>query len=196
MDNTIISALIAACVTIIGVIFTYITTKQQLRIQSKDMDLKKDQLDLERKKIVNISNDVQKEITILHQNQLQEILKKRIEVYPYLWETVTIYWEHCENNKKDKKWCSEFLNALKRCNEQYGVYFSEAVYTQYHTLFYELKGIYIDLRMLDTIIDKNHIEKINILWYGSDKYGLGLASQLKNDLGSYKIALIQDKSTK
>ena len=50
--------------------------------------------------------------------------------------------------------------------------------------------------MLNSTVDNTHIDTINKLWYGSDNYGLGLASQLKNDLGSYKIALIQDRLTK
>ena len=207
MDTTITSALIAGFVAFIGVIFTFISTKQQLKIQSQEMKLKQeqinqelklkqDQLDIEKKKIENIRADIQKEITILHQNQLQEILKKRIEVYPHLWEIVTIHWQHHDNNKKNLQWCNRFLNELKRCNEKYGVYFSQAVYKQFHVLYHELKGIHIDLKMLDTIIDNKHIDTINILWYGSDEYGLGLASELKNDLGSYKLALIQDKLTK
>jgi hypothetical protein len=49
--------------------------------------------------------------------------------------------------------------------------------------------------MPNSIVDNTHIVTINTIWYGSDSYGLGLASQLKNDLGSYKIALIQDRLT-
>ena len=43
MNDTIISAIIAASVAFIGFIFTYITTRQQLKI-------KQEQLNLERKK--------------------------------------------------------------------------------------------------------------------------------------------------
>jgi len=104
MNTALISASIAAIVSFLGIIFTFISTKQQLKLQSKEVELKQkqitqelklkeEQLNIERKKLENIRNEIQKEITILHQNQLQEILKKRIEVYPRLWEIVTIYWQ-------------------------------------------------------------------------------------------------------
>jgi len=91
---------------------------------------------------------------------------------------------------------TKFLKELQKCNERFGIYFSQAVYKQYHALYKELKKICIDFKISDTIIDNQQIDIINILWYGSEKYGLGLASELKNDLGSYKLALIQDKFTK
>ena len=195
MNTTIISASIGASVALVGAILAYISAKQQLKISFKEIELKQSQLEFERKRLSNIGDDLQKEMAKLHQDQLQEILKKRIEIYPYLWEVVTVHWQHYENNRKDKNWCKTFLKELKRCNEKYGVYFSQAVYEQYHALYMELKRIYIDLEISGTIIDNTHIDTINILWYGGENYGLGLASQLKNDLGSYKIALIQDRQT-
>ena len=194
MDSTIVSAIIAALVTTLGVIVTYFSTKQQLKLKLKEINLKQEELNLERKKLESIGNDLQKEMATLHQNQLQDVLKKRIEVYPHLWEVVTVHWQHFDNNKKDINWCKTFINELERCNEQYGVYFSQAVYEQYHTFYMELKKIMLNLETFGGIIDNNDISTIDLLWYGNEKYGLGLASQLKNDLGSYKIALIQDKS--
>ena len=192
MDTTIVSAIIAALVTSFGVIITYLTTKQQLKLKLKEVNIKQEELEIERKKLESIGYELQKEMTILHQNQLQDILKKRIEVYPYLWEIITVHWQHFDNNKKDINWCKTFINELKRCNEQYGVYFSQAVYEQYHAFYMELKKIKLELETFGGIIDNTQISTIDLLWYGNEKYGLGLASQLKNDLGSYKIALIQD----
>lgn len=195
MYTTIVSTVIAALVTSLGVLITYLTTKQQLKLKLKEVNIKQEELELERKKLESIGYELQKEMTILHQNQLQDILKKRIEVYPHLWEIITVHWQHFDNNKKDRSWCKTFINELKRCNEQYGVYFSQAVYEQYHAFYMELKKIMLELETFGGIIDNTQISTIDLLWYGNEKYGLGLASQLKNDLGSYKIALIQDAKT-
>lgn len=193
MDSIIISTTITASVATFGVIVTYFATKEQFKLKLKEVNLKQKELELEREKLESIGNDLRTEMATLHQNQLQDILRKRIEVYPHLWEVVTVHWQHCDNNKKDKSWCKSFINELKRCNEQYGVYFSQAVYEQYHAFYMELKKIMLDLETFGGIVDNSHISTIDLLWYGNEKYGLGLASQLKNDLGSYKIALIQDK---
>jgi len=189
MDTTIISALIASFVSLVSIVITYFTTKQQFKF-------KLEEIEIEKNKLKNITDEIEKEMTILNQNQLHEILKRRIEVYPYLWEIILVHWQHRKHDEKDKKWCASFIKELKRCHEQYGVYFSQAVYEKYHELFHELTGLHYELSLDNTLINETYITKINTIWYGSNEYGFGLASNLKNDLGSYKIAAIQDFGTK
>ena len=193
MDNTFFSAIIAGIVSLIGVIVAYATAKQQFRMKIKEISIQQQKLEIERKKLESINKELKNEMSIINQHQLQEILKKRIEIYPYLWQIITKYWQHTDNNEKDIQWCKLFVQELKLCNEKYGVYFSQSVYKQYHELIQILNTIYLDLNIKDYILDNEQINTINTIWYGSIHYGPGLAYQIKNDLGSYKIALIQDR---
>ena len=165
MDSTLLSALISGMIAIISVVVSVSISRQQLK----------------------------SEFESLRQSQFTEILKKRIEVYPKVWDivlTYTINW-NIEQKEHNRKWVSEFLSAINECHAEIGVYFSQAVYRKFHELQTEL----IDLErkfIKEGKITQQDIDRVSVVFIGTGQT-LGLATHLKNDLGSYGYAVIQEK---
>ena len=135
---------------------------------------------------------VRSKIDELTQAQLKELLTKRIEVYPQLWliaRTRLSDWER-EGKPIDSTWARELLTELMSWHARNGVFLSQASYDS----FAELRGAALNLvrrRNAPTLEDLQALDRLNTSGY--EKKGAhydGLATCLKNDLGSYKSLVL------
>lgn len=162
-ENIIISSVISLVIAFIGAIVSVWSSKHQVNSQ----------------------------IESLRQTQFTEIVKKRIEVYPKLWNIVLRYttnWD-IEGRPHDTSWVSSFLSAINECHAEIGVYFSQSVYEKFCNLRKALSDLEKKSRSGGKITEQD-IRNISDIFSGKDGTP-GLATQLKNDLGSYRDTLIQ-----
>lgn len=154
----------------------------------------KKELELKAKEIDATVKKLHSELEVLQQTQFTEILKKRLEVYPKIWEIVmthTLNWQ--SNNKvRDYQWVKEFLEQLTACSAEVGVFFSQAVYVRY----IDLENILINLEK--KLSEGVKVEEFELfmpdrIFVGENNDG-GLATFLKDDLGSYRDAIIQARN--
>jgi hypothetical protein len=145
--------------------------------------------------ILSARLQVRSKIDELTQAQLREVITKRIEVYPQLWfiaQTWLSDWER-EGKPIDSAWATELQAGLMCWHAQNGVFLSQASYES----FGALRSTVLDLvkRCKDggtlTLEDLRTMDRIYSLGY-STKNGWhdGLATCMKNDLGSYKSLLL------
>ncbi|MCP4662103.1 MAG: hypothetical protein GY856_42415 [bacterium] len=131
------------------------------------------------------------------QAQLLEILKKRIECYPPLWEILisyTINWPYKGTNR-DWQWANAFLMELDSWNATYGLFFSHAARVKFIELRSFLLGIEGKLTD-DESVTRSDFEEMYYILVGIEEKGeVGLDTHLRNDLGSYRIAAIQSSKT-
>ncbi len=129
----------------------------------------------------------------LQQAQLSKILERRIEAYPKLWAIHIRYetnWT-MENKPKDLEWAENYLSELNEFNVENGLFFSQALYEK----FFELRQ-YLLTAQTQTAkgkpVDPSLTQKIRDVVYGEDGQA-GLATILKDDLGSYRGAALQQR---
>ena len=163
MNSPLTPILISSGIAILGLIASVWTSKQQVKSQ----------------------------IESIRQSQFTEIVKKRAEVYPRLWNIVLTYTSNwnIEGKPHDASWVSGFLSAINECHAEIGVYFSQPVYEK----FCELRKALVTLEEKSKSggkITQQDVDEVSIIFSGCDGL-LGLATHLKNDLGSYGYAAIQ-----
>lgn len=129
----------------------------------------------------------------LQQAQLGKILEKRIEAYPKLWAIHIRHETHwaMENKPKDLKWAESYLAALNDFNVEYGLFFSQALYEK----FFELREHLLTAKAQTPkgrTVDPALTQKIRDAVYGRDGKP-GLSTILKDDLGSYRGAALQQR---
>src|SRR5581483_5403595 len=163
MDSTLLAGLIAAVVSVIGLAFSLLTTRWQLRSKLSELE----------------------------QAQLEDVLKERMTAYPKLWsilQTNITNW-NIEKKERNAQWANDFLAALNACHADYGVFFSQSVYTR----FFELRAVLI--KIVDECAQKpgsvspQDLDSLEWIWSGKEKPGL--ATQLKADLGSYRSTIFE-----
>ncbi len=187
MDSTVLAALISGAIAVIGVFVSLITARWQIGLQKKELDLKARELDTATKQLYS-------ELESLRQNQFTEVLKKRLSVYPSVWATVTKYtlqWK-AENKQRNHEWAKDFLKELAFCNTEAGVFFSQAVYERFNELCNTLLKIETQLAT-EKRVDEQELYMPDRIWVGTNGEG-GLATFLKDDLGSYRDAAIQARN--
>ncbi|MER5948276.1 hypothetical protein ABT127_19700 [Streptomyces sp. NPDC001904] len=131
------------------------------------------------------------------QTQFQEIIKKRIECYPKLWEIHIRYetnWALADR-PKTREWAEQYAHELNNFNLTGGVFFSQPVYVR----FGELRH-YLSQAVHDTPpgaeVSPELTYKIRLSVYGGPGYGDGMSTHLKDDLGSYQsVSLTQAGKT-
>lgn len=166
----VLAALIAAMVSLLGVLASFFSSRWELRTALKKLDL---------------------DFESLRQTQLKDILAKRMEAYPKLWSVMLTYdlnWQ-IEGKVMDQEWAKQFLIKLNECNAEYGVFFSQSVYSK----FYQFRSALIDIeRKLsnDENIVRADIEALATIAVG-DSSNPGLGTLLKDDLGSYMPTVFQ-----
>jgi|GEM_PF-2354635 len=184
MDSALIAALISGGIAILGVFASLIIARWQVNIQKKELELKAKEIDTTAKKI-------RSELDALQQTQFTEILKKRLDVYPKIWEIVikyTLHWKS-ENKARDHQWAKDFLEQLTTFGAESGVFFSQAVYVRYSDL--ENVLIRIEKKMATgKNVDEFELYIPDKIFIGENHEG-GLATFLKDDLGSYRDVAIQ-----
>jgi hypothetical protein len=132
-------------------------------------------------------------IESLRQDQLRDVLRARIDTYPTLWDHLvahTVNWPY-RKSKRDRKWAIEFIGAIDAWNAANGVFLSEASYQKFNELRACLSRIARGLPR-DEVLPFEEYEKVYRIFIGDRRARRpGLATQLKNDLGSYSRAVIQ-----
>jgi hypothetical protein len=132
----------------------------------------------------------------LRQAQLSEILRKRIDVYPSLYEIISVFgrnWE-IEGKARDQAWAKAFLKALIDNNAKNGAFFSERVYKWYgflRTFLESSSNALIDREATNAEIDLLY-DIIRGPAYkndGSISRLAGLGTYIKDELGSYVTAI-------
>jgi hypothetical protein len=141
---------------------------------------------------------VNSKVDELTQGQFKDVLAKRIEVYPQLWsiaQTMLSDWER-EQKTIDSVWARKLLRDLMDWHARYGVLLSQGSYVTFAALRHGALQLvrkrddgYVptiaDLQMLDRINTRGDSTKPS-----NDPLHLGLATWLKNDLGSYKTPFL------
>lgn len=185
MDPIIVAAFITGFASIAWAIVVLWNGRRQLAAKMKEIDLQKDQLE-------KLGEDISRQMSVLKQEQLRDVLKKRLDTYPRLWRAIQRYWQHwCYDNRPlDNEWANSFLKELYECSEQCGAFFSEPVYRRFHEFRSHLRIILRELEQKREV-GRYQIEMLDKIWFGDQIDGPGLATELKNDLGSYQLSVIQ-----
>jgi hypothetical protein len=170
MDVNVQAALIAAGVALIGTTVTWWQTRVQLRGK----------------------------IDELTQAQYKDILDKRIEVYPELWLIAQTRLSDLERIAHltdprwvpDPNWAHELLADLIEWHQNYGVFLSQASYAA----FAELRNRTVKLVRTCNLEKRGptlaEFQELDRIYYAGYDGKLPLATQLKNDLGSYKTTSV------
>ena len=182
VTDQVTAALIAAVVAAAGVLASVLASRRDTDARTRELAASIDRLAAEQETV--------------RQEQLTEILRKRIETYPALWEIITIYgrnWE-IEGKPCDQAWAKTFLKALIDNNAKHGAFFSNAVYAWYGALRSYLEEMTVDLATgrtatPDEIARLYDIIRGPVLPTG-DKRGPGLGSYIKDELGSYVTLIV------
>ena len=169
LNPTIAAALIAAVVSLVVAGVTIVTARWQVRSRLDE----------------------------LTQAQFKDVLIKRIEVYPKLWsipQTLLSDWERLDK-PIDESWARTLLSSLIQWHSENGVFLSQPAYEAFAALRQEAlevarrsnqgqKPTLKDLQTMDLIYYKGFRPR------PQDPLHVGLATCLKNDLGSYKYAAV------
>lgn len=129
----------------------------------------------------------------LQQSQLSSILTKRIEIYPRLWSIHIRYetnWT-MENKPKDSKWVEQYLAELNEFNTENGLFFSQELYEKFFDLRQNLLEALASTPK-GKLVDEDRARKIREVVYGNGAQA-GLSTILKDDLGSYRSAALQQR---
>jgi hypothetical protein len=170
MDPRIQAALIAAVVAIIGYLFTRWQTRAELKSK----------------------------INELTQTQLKDIIAKRIEVYPKLWQIVQTQLSDWERVQKlanpqwepTKLWAQNLLSKLMEWHQFYGVFLSQPSYTAFSKLHNEVLELVRTCNRENRSPSIQEFQALDLIYYHGFDGELPLATCLKNDLGSYKTAVL------
>jgi hypothetical protein len=105
--------------------------------------------------------------------------------YAAMWKVLITYdlnWA-LEGKQPDRNWVAIFLRELNECNAEHGVFFSESVYIRF--VEYRLCLANIAQRSREGgEVSQEDINRLADLAKGTDETP-GLATALKDDLGSY-----------
>ncbi len=146
------------------------------------------------REIENFHTELSTRLENYRQMQLLEILKLRAKVYPELWRIVlehTVNWPY-RREIRDENWALEFLEEIDKWNATNGLFFSEYSYSKFKKFRKLLFEITRSLSAEDATVAGADYEDLYRLFIGDrSSQTTGLATALKNDLGSYLDAAIQ-----
>ena len=185
MEASIISALIAGVVSLVGVRVALYSSKHQLQTRLSELELKREELE-------NVSRKLAAEADALRQNLLRDILAKRMLAYAELWKVFITYERNwlLEQKDFDLKWANSFLRELNECNAEHGVFFSERVYVPFFEYRRRLLNLVARLQGGSSVGPTEIDSLIEISSRGLPGEMAALGTALKDDLGSYmKIAI-------
>lgn len=203
-DEKVLAALISATVAAIGGTVSFLIARREIHLKSRAIDTQVElkskelesqaqlksreleaQADLKTRELEAFASRLRAEQEALQQEQLTEILKKRIETYPTLYEIISLYgrnWE-IEGKRRDHEWAKSFLKALIDNNAKNGALFSEEVYRWYGKLRTFLEDL---TRQLSTgrLATSEEVAQLYSIIRG------GLGTSIKNELGSYVTLIV------
>jgi hypothetical protein len=157
---------------------------------------------------------VQNKINELTQTQFKDVLAKRIEVYPELWRIAQTELSDFEREEKlvnpgwapnskgwakdakwelDAKWPENLLTKLMSWHQDYGIFLSQASYEAFARLRAETEDLAIRCNREKRGPTIAEFKRLDEAFYRGRDGELPLATQLKNDLGSYKSPIISQE---
>jgi hypothetical protein len=176
MDPLVLSALIAGTVSFCGAVLTLIAARGEANIKSKEIEY--------------VAKRMAADLEALRQSHLHEITKRRIDAYPHLWKVLLTYnfnWK-VVGRLRNAEWAQEHLQALNQVNADIGLFFSQRVYEQFN--LYRARLIQIDRDFSEgRHVNESAFDALEEIITGRNGQP-GLASYLKDDLGSYRDALL------
>ena len=193
VDSQIIAAVIAVIISAFGVLLNFWVSLKRLKEKKEELGTQlKIQFDKMKNEVALKQRELEQELLIIRQEQLTEILKKRIEVYPKLWAINLKYWHNWNLLEKthDKIWINNWLVEFNEFNELNGVFFSQELYKK----FVELRYLLIETKKIldnNDQISQEILLQINEVILG--KSGPGLSTIMKDDLGSYSGIFLQKR---
>lgn len=185
METPVVSALIAAAVSLVGVAVSLYSTNRQIKTKDAELNLKRQELDA-------VGAKLQAEADALRQNLMRDILAKRMLAYAALWKVFISYERNwvLEQKAFDLSWAETFLRELNACNAEHGVFFSQQVYDPFYEFRDRLLLILAHLRSGNEVGQ----DEINSLFEVSSiglNGNMALSTAMKDDLGSYMRVAIQ-----
>jgi len=207
-EPAIVAALISVIGATIGFLVSIYTARRQLdaqaalKLKELDAQARRQFADLEAKargeaqQLQALGAQLRAQQEALRQEQLTEILKKRIETYPALYEIISTFgrnWE-IEGKRQDYTWAKSFLEALLANNAKNGAFFSEKVYQWYGELRNRLETLARELRD-GREATQDEIGRLYDIIRGpiksaGDAREPGLGSYIKDELGSYVTLIV------
>jgi hypothetical protein len=157
------------------------TTRQELALRSDELK--------------GVAHRLRAEQEATRQEQLTEILRKRIDTYPALYEIIAVYGRNWEIEGKlfDRDWAEAFLTALIDNNARNGAFFSNTIYKWYGLLRAHLEDLRRDLADGRQANEQEVAKLYNIIRGPLDSSGKqqpGLGSYIKDELGSYVLTIV------
>jgi hypothetical protein len=199
MEAEVLAAIIGGGAGLLGALIAFwaarLTAKTELVFTRKQLEAETRRAESEiRAQLRATEADIYTRFKELEQSQLTELVKKRLEAYPQLYEIIARYGRNWQLLGKafDLAWASQFLNELVECNARIGVYFSDDVYIAYGQLRDRVTMI------RDRISDGNEAseEEIeDVLAIIRNKYwGEGLGTYMKDDCGTFRFGSLVARS--
>jgi hypothetical protein len=182
LPDEVVAALIAGLVAAAGVAASILAARRETDARTRELTASIKRLELEKES--------------LRQQQLTEILRKRVETYPALWEIICVYGRNWETEGKpwDRVWARAFLKALLDNNAKNGVFFSTPVYDAFGELrtFLERLCARLSNGAAATPADIEELYAIirGRVLPGAERRTAGLGSYLKDELGSYVTSIV------
>jgi hypothetical protein len=167
LDPSIAAALIAGVVSVVGVLISYFSSRSTVRSN-----------------VSALRHEVE-------QTQFQDVIAKRIELYPKLWR-IHIHYEtnwDLEEKPKTREWAQQYVTELNDFNLEGGVFFSQDLYEKFFDLRFQLYEAIKETEPNSTV-SPSRAKAIREVVYGTEGEP-GLSTHLKDDLGSYRSVTLQ-----
>jgi hypothetical protein len=186
VEASVVSALIAATVSAVGVAVGLYSSRHQLRTKMAELELKRQEID-------KLGVKLKAEAEAIRQNLMRDVVAKRMSAYAALWRVFITYERNWSIEQKpfDVAWATAFLLAVNECNAEHGVFFSEAVYKpffEYRARLVEIIGLLKAGKVVGNAELKSLTEVSSV---GVPGRFSALATAMKDDLGSYMRVAIQ-----
>lgn len=172
MNPTIVAAIVAGVISLIGALLSFAAAYWQVRGKLDE----------------------------LLQSQFKDVVAKRIETYPKLWripQELLSDWERLQK-PINEEWARALLARLIEWHTEYGVFLSQQAYEAFSALRHEALEVVrrCDKGQHPTLDDLQTMDRI---FYAGYSEGVSaprhrpLATCLKNDLGSYRVTALAVK---
>ena len=165
----------------------------QVQLKTRELDT---QAKLKGMELDSLASKLRADWEAVRQQQLTEVLRKRIDTYPALYEIISVYGRNWEIERKpfDVDWSRAFLKALIENNAKNGAFFSNRVYDWYGRLRTFLDELSTELSS-GRLADHKEVAKLYDIIRGplqpsGHSRDPGLGSFIKDELGSYISSVI------
>ncbi len=165
MDDKLAAAIVAALVSILGSVLTLLAAHWQVRSKLSELE----------------------------QGHLKEVLDGRMKAYPELWRILQARvsnWR-MEGKRATGDWAATLYADLNACHANYGVFFSEPVYEAFREVRETTRKLATTYGPHEDV-PAEAVRELDEIWSGREKPGL--ATELKDDLGSYRPTIISARA--